>query len=102
MYLITNRALHTANKKLTGLKVFGKTPNAAGPNELRLLRVTRKADGNWQVAEISDKLAPAKVKALKQEFNLDIDVSKPWPGSLQVACELFKQASATTMMSRMW
>jgi hypothetical protein len=92
MYLITNRALYTSDKKLKGLKVFGKHPNPAGPNELRLLRVTRKADDSWQVREINDKLAPAKVKQLKAEFNLDIDVTKPWPGSLQVACELFKQA----------
>ena len=39
MYLITNRAL---NKEEKGLDVFGKTPNLEGPNELRLMRATKK------------------------------------------------------------
>jgi esterase/lipase superfamily enzyme len=93
MYLITNRALYTADKKLKGLDVFGKEPNQAGPNELRLLRVTRKAGDSWQVDEVNNKLELEKVKELKKKFKLSIDVSKSWPGSLQVACELFEQAS---------
>ena len=92
MYLITNRALHTKDKKKKGLDVFGKNPNPEGPNELRLMRVTKKKDTIWLVKEVRDKLTPATVKALKEKFNLDIDISKPWPGSLEVACELFEQA----------
>ena len=88
MYLITNRAL---NKEEKGLDVFGKTPNHAGPNELRLLRVTKK-NSTWVAKVIKDKLTPATLKALKKTHKLDIDISKPWHGSLEVACELFAQA----------
>lgn len=88
MYLITNRALHTKKK---GLAVFAKTPNPEGPNELRLMRVT-KNNSSWRTETVIDKLTPATVKALKKNFKLDIDTSKPWYGSLQVACELFDQA----------
>ena len=88
MYLITNRALNT-NKK--GLAVFAKTPNPEGPNELRLMRVT-KTNNTWQAKAVTDKLTAATVKALQKKYKLDIDISKPWYGSLQIACELFDQA----------
>ncbi len=88
MYLITNRALKPENK---GLHVFAKTPNPAGPNELRLMRVNKK-NGGWMARPIIDKLTPATVKALKKKYNLDLDISRPWHGSLKVACELFDQA----------
>ena len=88
MYLITNRAI---NKEETGLDIFGKTPNPVGPNELRLMRVTKK-NNTWVAKKIKDKLTPATVKALKEKHKLDIDISKPWHGSLEVACELFAQA----------
>jgi len=90
MYLITNRALNTKDKK-KGLDVFAKTPNPEGPNELRLMQITRK-NNTWVSKEIKDKLTHAAVKALKKKHGLDIDISKPWYGSLQVACELFTQA----------
>ena len=95
MYLITNRALKSdqKGKLLDGLEAFGKNPNPEGPNELRLMRVSRKANGDWSTRAINDRLTPAQVKKLDEEFKLGIDVTKPWPGSLQVACELFRQAS---------
>jgi esterase/lipase superfamily enzyme len=85
MYLITNRALNTEKK---GLDIFGKAPNPDGPNALRLLQVT----STGQAKPVKDKLTAATVKALKSKYKLDIDVSKQWHGSLQVACELFTQA----------
>jgi len=88
MYLITNRALIPEKK---GLDVFAKTPNPAGPNELRLMRVTKR-NKRWEAKVIIDKLTPARVKALKNKHNMDLDISKPWHGSLKVACELFDQA----------
>jgi len=90
MYLITNRALNT-NKK--GLAVFAKTPNPEGPNELRLMRVT-KTNGAWRTEAVADKLTAATVKSLQKKYKLEIDISKPWYGSLQVACDLFEQASS--------
>jgi hypothetical protein len=92
MYLITNRMLHTNDKKKKGLDVFGKNPNSEGPNELRLVQVTEKKNDTWLVKEVRDKLTPKTVEDLNEEFNLGIDTSKPWPGSLEVACELFAQA----------
>ncbi len=88
MYIITNRELKKGAK---GLKIFGKKPNAEGPNELRLLSV-KKTPRSWQVKEVADRLSRTKVAALKKKYQLDIDVSQPWFGSLQVACELFDRA----------
>ena len=88
MYLITNRAI---DEKKKGLDIFGKEPNINGPNELRLMRITKKGN-SWTAKAVTDSLTPATVKALKKNHNLDIDISKKWHGSLQVACELFAQA----------
>ena len=88
MYLITNRALDTGKN---GLGVFGKTPNPQGPNELRLMRVTKK-NNSWSARPVIDKLPPAAVKTLKKKYKLDLDISTPWHGSLKVACELFDLA----------
>ena len=88
MYLITNRVLDTAQN---GLDVFGKTPNPRGPNELRLMRVTKK-NNSWVAKAMVDRLPPATVKSLKKKYKLDLDISRPWHGSLKVACELFDQA----------
>ena len=88
MYLITNRALDSEKK---GLDIFAKTPNPAGPNELRLIRVTKK-NNSWVSKAIVDNLTQPTLKALKKKYKLDLDISRPWHGSLQVACELFDQA----------
>ncbi len=88
MYVITNREII---KKAKGLKKFGKKPNAEGPNELRLMSVTRTSR-SWQVKEIVDRLSKATVTTLKKDYLLDIDASEPWYGSLKVACDLYDQA----------
>jgi len=72
MYLITNRALNTKDKK-KGLNIFAKTPNPEGPNELRLMQVSRK-NNTWVSKEVKDKLTLAAVKALKKKHGLDIDI----------------------------
>ena len=54
MYLITNRMLHTNDKKKKGLDVFGKNPNSEGPNELRLVQVTEKKNDTWLVKEVRE------------------------------------------------
>ena len=89
MYLITNRAL----TKATNLKAFGDTPSAKGPNELRLVKVEKSGSG-WKVEEVTDKLSPDTVRALKEKYSLDIDVEAPWHGSFEIACDLFEQARA--------
>lgn len=87
MYVITNRKL----KNETGLDVFGKTINPGGPLELRLVDVL-KSDDVWKVSVVENQLSGDEVKALKKKFNLDIDVTQDWFGSLRVACELFERA----------
>jgi esterase/lipase superfamily enzyme len=87
MYLITNRKLTNAKS----LKVFGKTPNPKGPNELRLVRVEKSGRG-WKVEPVDDKLSVAAVEKLKTKYSLDIDSEENWYGSLKVACELFERA----------
>lgn len=87
MYVITNRKI--SNSK--GLKCFGKTPNAKGPNELRLIKVD-EINGEWITSPVDDKLSTKKVIQLKTKYHLDIDTSIQWYGSLEVACELFEQA----------
>jgi len=87
MYLITNREI----SKSKGLKAFGKTPNASGPNELRLMEVNKNRR-SWQVSAIDDLLSIKDVKLLNKTYKLGIDPSKPWYASLKIACELFEKA----------
>lgn len=87
MYLITNRAL----TKAKGLKAFGKAPSPKGPNELRLVKVT-KAGSDWTVEPVTDRLTMKRAKELKTTYGLDIDTRKPWHASFEVACQLFSRA----------
>jgi esterase/lipase superfamily enzyme len=88
MYLITNRKL----SKEKNLKCFGSSPNPIGPNELRLVKV-QKEEAGWKVETVNDRLTKEKVKELKSKYNLDIDIQDEWYGSLEVACEIFEQAT---------
>lgn len=54
MYVVTNRKLYPDN---AGLEVFGDAPNPTGPNELRLLEVTRMR-GGWRSTILEDELDP--------------------------------------------
>lgn len=85
--MVTNRQLTNGS----GLKAFGKIPNAKGPNELRMVKVTNGSNG-WKVTDLKDKLSAAQKTALKKKYHLDIDVSEDWYASLKVACELFDSA----------
>jgi len=51
-----------------------------------------KTSRSWQVKEIVDRLSKTTVNALNTKYQLDIDASQPWYGSLKVACDLFEQA----------
>lgn len=88
MYVITNRRINTRKK---GLQVFRSTPNARGPNELRLLRVTGSGK-NAQAELLGDELSRTRVRELREQHNLQLDDSQPCYASLEVACELYQQA----------
>lgn len=87
MYVITNRKL----KKGKGLNIFGKIPNTSGPLELRLVDVSR-SDRDWKASVVENVLSKEEVKVFKKKFNLDIDVTQDWYGSLRIACEFFERA----------
>ena len=84
MFVITNRVV-AENK--TGLDAFGKEPNPAGPNELRIVEVT--GTSKFKVSVLKDQLKKPEVEALVKKYKLAIDPGKPWFVSLRVACELF-------------
>lgn len=92
MYVITNRSL---DELATGLEVFGKTPNQKGPNELRLVDVTRSGSG-YKIQVLGDELSKSEVEALKQKFDLDIETDEVWYASLRVACDLYEQATRSS------
>ncbi|MEM8563823.1 MAG: alpha/beta hydrolase [Pseudomonadota bacterium] len=86
MYIITNRKIRDEH----GLAKFGKEPNAAGPNELRLLEVNDADLSDIKLLE--DELSVSEKDNLKTKFKIELDVQKPWYRSLEVACNLFDQA----------
>jgi len=88
MYMITNRKL---KKDQGGFDIFTSKPSEEGPNELRLIKISKSSkDTKFEV--LADELPTAKVKSLKNKFNLDIDELKPWYSSLEVACQVFENA----------
>ncbi len=89
MYVVTNRKV---NNRKEGLEMFGNTPNTAGPNELRLVKVTKQGS-HYATELLTDRLTQAEVKELKRSHALDIDEREDWFASLRVACDLMEQAA---------
>lgn len=52
MYIVTNREV---DPDASGFDMFGKDPNARGPNELRIAKV-RKAGKKWQIEVLPDNV----------------------------------------------
>lgn len=78
MFVVTNRLIVAGE---TGLDRFGETPNAKGPNELRLFEA-RRAGGKWQ----ADLLPDVLTREMKEEVGLP--VTKTAFGSQYVARKL--------------
>lgn len=88
MYVVTNRQIDESRK---GLEMFGSTPNPAGPNELRLVEVTRK--GNAYQADLLDDLLDAQeVAKLRKKFKLPDSYTGPYYASLRAACDTLSRA----------
>lgn len=87
MYLVTNRVIGKGDTT----KVFGDTPSPKGPNELRIVEVT-KEDNKWKVSALKDELSSSEVKKIEKDYHLTLDPSVKWHGSLEVACKVFTQA----------
>ena len=93
MFVVTNRKLYEGRTRRDGLAVFGDEPNQRGPNELRLVKVTKQGDGTYATEPLDPKpLTRQKVRDLKRLYRLNIDEQQDWFASLEVACELMRQA----------
>jgi esterase/lipase superfamily enzyme len=88
VYVVTNRVI---DESKTGLAMFGSTPNPAGPNELRLVEVT-KAGGAYQTTLLKDELDPLEVKKLRKQFKIPNDFQGPYYASLRAACDTLARA----------
>lgn len=89
MYIITNRRLDTTKKSL---KIFGDRPSEMGPNELRLVKLS-KAGSTWKPTEKRDKItSKARLKTLSDTYGLKLDPEADYFASLEVAADLFHKA----------
>jgi len=88
MYVVTNRRL---DEKTTGLDVFQKTPNPRGPNELRIVEITKRGSG-FQVETVPDELTKQEIKELNKQYKLGLDPQDTYHASLKVACALLDEA----------
>lgn len=88
MYVITNRRL---DKNKGDLRIFSKEPNERGPNELRLVKVT-KSGSAYKATLLDNELSPAVVKKINDKLKLNLDTSVKWYQSLEVAYQLFEHA----------
>ena len=82
MYLITNRSIHPGN---TGVELLGDKPNAKGPNELRLIKATKKRN-KWHLTAVNDILTNA------QKEQLDLPKNKRFYASQLAAIETVQRA----------
>ncbi|MCF7977976.1 MAG: alpha/beta hydrolase [Chromatiaceae bacterium] len=91
MFVVTNRELKNP-KRYPGLDLFGSRPNPKGPNELRIVEITKQGDG-YLAEPVPDELTLREARMLKRTFRLDINERQVRHGSLRVACQLMQQAT---------
>ena len=90
MYIVTNRRI----EKNTGdLGIFSKEPNEKGPNELRLVKVTRSGSKYKAAAVVETKIAQTRKNALAKLYNIDSADPNLDSPSLYVAHEVFSEAA---------
>jgi len=91
MFVVTNREIKNP-KRHRGLDIFGSRPNPRGPNELRIIEITKQG-GDYLTEPVPDKLRLSEARQLKRDFRLDIDERQVRHGSLRLACQIMWQAS---------
>jgi len=91
MFVVTNREIKNS-KRNKGLEIFGSRPNPKGPNELRIIEVTKQG-GDYVTEPVPDELKLTEARELKRRFRLDIDEREVRHGSLRVACQVMRQAA---------
>ncbi len=90
MFIVTNRKI---SKKKGGFEIFKKTPNAKGPNELRLLELVDE-NNKKSFTLLNDKLSKKRVKSINANYNLGLNTKENYPASLDVACKIFDEAKS--------
>lgn len=90
MYVVTNREMLDGAQ---GLAVFGKRPNAEGPNELRIAEVRRLRTGGHRVRVLRDQLTRAEVRRIERKWQLSL--GGEGCASLKVACDSIERARRT-------
>jgi len=88
MYVVTNRQIV---KKEDDLSIFSKEPNAKGPNELRLVKIT-KSGKKYKAELLDNEISDARRKALVKKYKLDSDDSTTFYQSIDIASEFYVQA----------
>lgn len=89
MYVVTNRQL---TREIGDLGIFSKEPNQKGPNELRLVKVTKSGSKYKAVATKEVQIPQSKKNALAKLYNIDPADSVLNNPSLYVAHEVFSEA----------
>jgi len=87
MFVITNRKLESDKGDLS---IFSKYPNEKGANELRLVEVI-KSKNTYKAKLLDDELSKTRIKEIAVQCKIELDTSKKWYQSLDVACQLYKQ-----------
>jgi esterase/lipase superfamily enzyme len=90
MYVVTNREIRSPRRH-RGLDIFGDSPSPKGPNELRIVEVTKDGSG-YRAEPVPDRLTLREARDLKRRFQLEINEREVRYGSLRVACDLMQQA----------
>ena len=88
MYVVTNRNLR---KKKGGLELFSQFPSTEGPNNLRLVKVS-KSGGKYAAEVLDEGLTKSRKSKLMSKYGLTEADLKGKFRSLEVADELFSRA----------
>lgn len=88
MYVITNRHL---DEDESGLKIFSEFPNSKGPNELRIVKVT-KSRRTYSTEVLTEDLDDSRKNELISKYELTENDLKDKFISLDIADEIFSKA----------
>jgi esterase/lipase superfamily enzyme len=89
MYIVTNREILADAK---GLGQFGSKTNAKGPNELRVAKIGKTANGRYRVEILDDEIPQAEAARLIHDNQLALDPNAQHYVSLRVAIDVTRRA----------
>ena len=89
LYIVTNREIIPDEK---GFAQLGSRPNAKGPNELRVVNISRSSSGRYRVQVLPDALDTAAAKQIIDRHHLPLDPGDTHYVSLKVAADITERA----------